>query len=60
MQDLETKIPNELDFQVPIYYRYVDDTFLIIPENKIQHIISGFHSYHPRLQFAHEIEITVS
>ena len=46
----------KLDFQVLLHYRYVNDTILIIPKNKIQHTISSFNSYHPRLQFTHKID----
>ena len=35
MQDLETSCLSQIDFHNPIYLRYVDDTFLIIPANKM-------------------------
>ena len=37
--------------------RYVDDTILCVPLNKIQILIDGFNSFHPRLQFTYEREI---
>ena len=56
MEDLEKTVLDSWDFIVPTYYRYVDDIFLIIPHDKVEHILSTFTSYHPRLQFTHEIE----
>ena len=35
MQDLEHKVIDNLDFHLHTYYSYVDDTFLIIPNDKI-------------------------
>ena len=37
-------------------YRYVDDTFFIIPKDKIDYVLKKFTAYHPRLKFTHEIE----
>ena len=31
MQDLETDIFKRIDFNIPVYFRYVDDTFLLVP-----------------------------
>lgn len=56
MQDLEVEILNKLKFKLPVYYRYVVDTFLIIPCDKIHETIEEFNSYHFRLQFTHELE----
>ena len=56
MDDLESYCLNSLDFCVPVYYRYVDDIFAIIPRSKIIAILTIFNSYHERLQFTHEIE----
>ena len=35
LQDLEEVVLNKLSFKIHTYYRYVDDTFLIIPKNMI-------------------------
>ena len=56
MQDLEQNVINSLDFNVYTYYRYVDDTFLIIPKDKIDYVLDKFNAYHPRLKFSHETE----
>ena len=35
---------------------YVGDTFLVIPANKIEFLVTLFNSYHDRLRFTYEIE----
>ena len=44
---------NSFDFEILFYGRYVNDTFLIVPFNKIQQI---FDQYHPRINFTMELE----
>ena len=39
LQDLEEEVLKKLSFNIQAYYRYVDDTFLIIPRNKIKEIL---------------------
>lgn len=56
MDDLETHCLSLLGFNVPIYYRYVDDIFTIVPRSKIEEIKSIFNNYHQRLAFTHETE----
>ena len=56
MQDLEHRVVNSLDFHVHTYFRYIDETFIIIPEVKINSVLQKFNSYHSRLNFTHEIE----
>ena len=56
MQDLEVEIIKKLDFTVPVYYRYLDDTILFIPKDKINSIVDEFNNYHERLKFTFEIE----
>ena len=36
--------------------RYVDDLFLIIPEQDVQYILDQFNQFHPRIQFTMELE----
>ena len=57
MQDLKTDIFKKINFNIPIYFRYVDDTFLLISEDKVHNILTIFNSYHKRLQFTYEIKI---
>ncbi|XP_019882893.2 uncharacterized protein LOC109609951 [Camponotus floridanus] len=54
--DLETHCLSLLNFNVPVYYRYVDDIFTIVPRSKVEMIKSTFNNYHQRLAFTHEIE----
>ena len=56
IQDLEFSCLCQIDFHIPIYLRYVNDTFLIIPANKIEILVTLFNSYHDRLSFTYEIE----
>jgi len=50
MDDLEIKCLQRLDFKIHTYYRYVDDMFLIIPENKLEMVLKTFNEYHPRFK----------
>jgi len=56
MEDLEIASIGKLDFNVHVFYRYVDDIFMIIPESKVDLTLASFNSYHPRLKFTCEIE----
>ncbi|KAL6420081.1 hypothetical protein ACFW04_014146 [Cataglyphis niger] len=56
MDDLETHCLSLLSFAVPVYYRYVDDIFTIVPCAKVDEINVIFNSYHQRLKFTHELE----
>jgi len=55
MQDLEKEVLETFEFDIPFYYRYVDDIVLAIPTSKIDSIFNKFNSIHPRLQFIIEI-----
>ncbi|KAL6424940.1 hypothetical protein ACFW04_009349 [Cataglyphis niger] len=57
MDDLETHCLGLLSFAVPVYYRYVDDIFAIVPRAKVDEINVIFNSYHQRLKFTREIEL---
>jgi len=54
--DLEINCLTKLDFRVRDYYRFVDDIFLIISEDKVDLILETFNGYHPRLKFTFELE----
>ena len=45
LQDLKEVVLNKLSFKIYAYYRYVDDTFLIIPKNMIKETLENFNSY---------------
>jgi len=55
MDDLETKALKIFSFQVPFYFRYVDDIMLAVPFNKSNEVLDAFSSFHPRLKFTIEI-----
>ena len=56
MQDLETHCLNNIKFDIPVFFRYVDDILALVPINKIDDIIRVFNAFHPRLKFTHEME----
>lgn len=56
MDDLETQCLSLLNFEVPVFYRYVDDIFMIVPKTEIHTVLGVFNGYHPHLKFTHEIE----
>ena len=56
MEDLEKTVFKRLEFVVPFYFRYVDDTLLCVPLDKLQRVLDTFNDYHPRIQFTHEME----
>jgi len=56
VEDLETASIGKLDFNVHVFYRYVDDIFMIIPKAKVDMMLTSFNSYHPRLKFTCETE----
>ena len=56
MQNLETNIFKRIDFDIPVYFCYVDNTFLLILKDKIHYNLAMFNSYHKRLQFIYKLE----
>ena len=56
MDDLESKCIPSLPFQLPFYYRYVDDIITAVPFNEINTIQSIFNSYNHKIQFTIEEE----
>ena len=56
MVHLETVLVPTLSTFMPLWLRYVDDTFTFIKEGKIDEIISSLNSFHPNIKFTHEIE----
>jgi len=42
-------------FELPFYYRYVDDIALAVPRDKSKEVLDLFNSVHPRLQLTLEI-----
>ena len=57
MVHLETSLVLGLNGIMPLWLRYVDDTFTFIKEGKIDEIISALNSFHPHIKFTHKIEL---
>jgi len=55
MQDLEREAKNRIDFQFPLFFRYVDDILIGAPEENIHKILDVFNSLHERLNFTLEL-----
>lgn len=51
MQHLEFNAFSKIKFEILPHTRYVDKTFLIIPFDKLDFILSFFNSYQSRLKF---------
>jgi len=56
LQDLETTAILNLPFQLPFYYRYVDDIILSASTNSLHLLTQTFNSQHSRLQFTMKVE----
>jgi len=55
LQDLEVRTIDRLQFNLPIYYRYVDDILFAAPTERLTEILDKFNSVNDRLQFTLEI-----
>ena len=56
MVHLEETLVPQLQEEMPIWKRYVDDTFSMVKKGKRNEIISILNSFHPNIKFTHEIE----
>ena len=54
LQDIERSAVRALPFELPFYYRYVDDIALAVPASDCESLLNTFNSFHPRLQFTIE------
>jgi len=45
-RELEIKIIERLPFELPLYYRYVDDILLAAPFDQLNEILETFNSFH--------------
>jgi hypothetical protein len=41
---------------MPLWKRYVDDTFTLVKKNKINDVLKKINSFHPYIKFTHEVE----
>ena len=57
MDDLEKDRFSNLDFEVPVYFRYVHDIFIVVPNTHIDHILEIFNTNPLNIEFALEKEL---
>ncbi|XP_018361286.1 PREDICTED: uncharacterized protein LOC108760014 [Trachymyrmex cornetzi] len=57
MEDLEVRALKLLQLEDLIYFRYVDDSFMIASKDKISKIVKVFNEQHMRLKFTVEREV---
>ena len=57
MDDLESKFIASLPFQLPFYFRYIDDIITAVPHNKIDTIKNTFNNFNHKIQFTIELEM---
>jgi len=55
MQDLKSNALENLDVEIPFYYRYVDDIALTVPRQKSNNVLETFNAFHSRMQFTMEM-----
>ena len=55
LQDIEIDAIKILPFNVPLYFRYVDDIILAVPVDSYDTVLNIFNSFHKRIQFTIEI-----
>ena len=56
MVHLEESIAPKLKSTMPLWLRYVDDTFTLVKKGKLQEIIRTLNSFHENIKFTHELE----
>lgn len=54
LQNLVMRAVETLPFNLPFYYRYVDEIALVTPSFMLNVVLDTFNSFHPRLQFTLE------
>lgn len=57
MEDLEITTLAKLKFQIPFFYRFVDDCIMAVPADQVNNVVNEFNKYHKKLQFTVETEI---
>ena len=56
MVALEDCLVNSLSKEMPLWFRYVDDTFTFIQKEEITDVIRVLNNFHKDVNFTHEIE----
>ncbi len=57
MVELENYLVPRLGNIVPLWFRYVDDTFSFVEGSKVDEVINTLNSFHPNIRFTSEIEV---
>ncbi|XP_055585338.1 uncharacterized protein LOC129738171 [Uranotaenia lowii] len=56
MDTLLDSVQKQLSYTIPTLRKYVDDLFLIVPADQLQHTLNVFNGYHHNIQFTCEEE----
>lgn len=57
MNKLLEKVISDLDFELKLLIKYVDDIFAVVPKDRIQHVLDRLNNFMPtHLKFTYEIE----
>ena len=56
MVELEKSIIPRLRVNMPLWKRYMDDTFTFVKKHQITNVISVLNSFHPNIKFTYETE----
>lgn len=51
---LETSVIESLSFQIPLYFIYLDDILLCLPEHNKSMTLNSFHALHSKIKFTME------
>ena len=57
MEELKEKNLIKIPYDIILYYRYVDDTLICLPENEVEDILCRFNSMDKKLKFTLEKSI---
>lgn len=57
MEDLETTVLSKMNFEIPFFFRYVDDIITAVPQDQVENTLKKFNEYHKKLQFTVEKEL---
>ena len=56
MVELERQLVPSMSDILPLWFRYVDDTFTFIKEDQIDHVLNVLNNFHQDIKFTHEVE----
>lgn len=56
MEHIESNVLKHFDFEIPFYYRYVDDIILAVPVDKVDCLTETFNNFDQNIQFTVELE----